>query len=519
MRAGLYSILAAACVLCAAGCSGGEGFGRGDARQGGSITVALAERPDSLDPAVAASSSALEVLWLTHLAPVTYARAEGAGGTALEPGLAEKMPETSKDGLVVTFTFRRGLRYSNGRGLRAGDFERAVKRAVLLSVRGLDEFGRVAGVRAFARRGDAASDIPGIKANDRTRRVRIALIAPDPELPAVLASPRAAPVPAGTPARELRKAPPGIGPYRVSPVPGRAAFLLERRLEFRLPGVPGGNLDEIAGQVVTDPARRARDAIGGRVDAVQGEPPLGRLVEIRSKYKDRYEEQPTLALDYVAIDPRRAPFDNKDLRRAVALSLDEAALRRIRDGFLDPTCNLLPPQVVGYRRLDPCPLGDPGKDPDLVLAADLVAKAPQPPPRVLVAAGSDRGGRALARYLAETLVKIGFHARPARTARERRRAQVSFRRRLPAIPSPVRYLDAAADPALRSRIALVELGGDPRKSAPEWAALDREAVDDAQIVPYGVETTGVLLSKRLDARNCSRFHPVYGLDLSSLCLR
>ena len=43
-------------------------------------------------------------------------------------------------------------------------------------------------------------------------------------------------------------------------------------------------------------------------------------------------------------------------------------------------------------------------------------------------------------------------------------------------------------------------------------------VEGALIAPYGVGTTGVLLSERLDAENCLRFHPVYGLDLSSLCL-
>ena len=44
-------------------------------------------------------------------------------------------------------------------------------------------------------------------------------------------------------------------------------------------------------------------------------------------------------------------------------------------------------------------------------------------------------------------------------------------------------------------------------------------VAQALLAPYGVSTTGVLLSERLDAENCLRHHPVHGLDLSSLCVR
>ena len=43
-------------------------------------------------------------------------------------------------------------------------------------------------------------------------------------------------------------------------------------------------------------------------------------------------------------------------------------------------------------------------------------------------------------------------------------------------------------------------------------------VQGALIAPFGVRTTGVLLSERLDADQCLRFHPVYGVDFSSLCL-
>jgi hypothetical protein len=37
-------------------------------------------------------------------------------------------------------------------------------------------------------------------------------------------------------------------------------------------------------------------------------------------------------------------------------------------------------------------------------------------------------------------------------------------------------------------------------------------------MPLGTERRSTFLSERLDAENCLRFQPLFGLDLSSLCL-
>lgn len=510
--------LGATCVLLA-GCSPGGEPELGDAREGGSVSVALAAAPETLDPAVANDPADLQAVWLVHTPLLTYARAEGAGGTQLVPGLAAEMPERSDDGRTFTLTLRQGLRYSDGRAVAASDFERGVKRALRLHPDGLELFGNVAGARRYSRSLLTDGDIEGISADGRTGRVRIDLVEPDPSFAYALAAPMAAPAPAGTPMRDLGLRPaPGVGPYRTAqPRPG-TEFLLERRRRFVLSGLPAGNVDEISGQVAESAAERTRAGIDGLIDVVQGEPPVELLPTIRSEYESRYEEHPTLALRYLALDTRESPFRDEDVRRALGFALDLAALDRLRDGFLEPTCNTVAPQVVGYRRLDPCPFGERQGNPDLVRAGELIEAAAPRLPRVLVWAGGPHGG-ASARHLKSTLGKIGLDARIARTPRERARAQVSFARRLPAVPLPGRYLEAVEDPVLESRVNLLQLESDPGEAAEDWAAIDREAVETAQVVPYGVETVGVLLSERMDRENCSRFHPVFGLDWSSLCLR
>ena len=135
-----------------------------------------------------------------------------------------------------------------------------------------------------------------------------------------------------------------------------------------------------------------------------------------------------------------------------------------------------------------------------------------------VAARGERAA-ALERYLVRTLDKVGFRARRARTAAERRRAQVTFPRVEPTLPLPGEYLEIVDDGVLRRRIDLLERDASPPESADEWATLDREVVEGAEVAPYGIETIGVLTSERMDVENCSRYHPVFGLDLSGLCLR
>ena len=329
----------------------------------------------------------------------------------------------------------------------------------------------------------------------------------------------AAPVPPGIPMRDqTARRPPGVGPYRAATTRRGTVFVLERRRGFSLPGVPAGRVDEVSGELVESSGDQTRAAIDGRVDVAEGRPPPDQIARVRSELKDRYGEHSTLALEYLAMDVSQPPFVSREMRRAVSFAIDEAQLQRLRQGFLAPSCNVVAPQVAGYRRIEPCPYGEREGNSDLVRARNLVKSSAQQPPRVTVSAGGSHAP-ALERYLVRTLDKVGFRARRAVTASERRRAQVSFQRVKPGLPLPGRYLEIVDDGVLRRRVALLERDAPPSEVADEWATLDREVVEGAEVAPYGIETTGVLMSERMDGQNCSRYHPVFGLDFSGLCLR
>ncbi len=514
------ALLALAFILSLAGCSSGFDQDRGDARRGGSILVGLTDRPDSLDPATATSPEALQALWLAYTPPMTYRHAPGANGTTVVPALADAAPKSVDGDATVTFRFRKGLRYSDGRSLLASDFERAWERALVLNPVVRRQLAGVKGASDYASAPDPRKGITGVSVDERTRTVRIELLAPDPGFSRLLTELWSAPVPSGTETVDRSSSPPaGIGPYSLAAPPRGRAYVLTRRKGFALSGVPAGNVDAITGTVESGVERRTAATLAGRLDATQGEPPTAQLPRIRSEEKARYREFQTLSARYLEFDLARRPFSDGDLRQAVSYALDLRTLTRLDAGFLEPTCNLIPPQVPGYVRLDPCPYGDREGNPDLLRAEQLVTKSPARRARVIVDGGQGPRANALARYGVDTLVKIGMRARLARTARDLRRAQLRFAATTPADPAPAPYFDPIEDSGVRSEAGALERGGTLASTADRWAGLDRTVVAGSIVAPYGVATTGVLLSDRLDAANCLRFSPVYGLDLSSLCLK
>jgi len=510
----LLAVLATAGLL-ATGCSDDATL-TSNANAGGSVVVAEAETPNSLDPALASTPAARRTAWLAYTPPLTYRRVEGQGGTELIPALVEKLPETSDDGRTYRLTVKPGLRYSNGQVLRASDFERAIARSMRLNRAAAGAFEHIVGARHYAASRGTSSDVPGIVAHDSKGVVRIELETPDRLFAYALATSWAAPVPRGTSLESLtERPPPGIGPYRVAQVRRGGDVVLERRESWQLAAVPAGKPREIVTRTIPDVEQRVRAVQDGRVDLVEGESPVRLLPDIRSAPGDRYEEHRTLRSLYVAIDADRAPFRDEDVRRALSLALDVSDLERIYDGFLKPSCNALPPDVPGYQAIDPCPFGDRSGDPDLLEASRLVERARARRTPVGIAQGGDSRGRALTAWLTRVLRKIGLAARPVPAAR----AQLAFATVDPSIPHPAAYFRSIDDPVLRARVRLLEQESDARDSVTDWARVDKDAVSKAYLAPFGVETAGVLASRRLDMANCSRFHAVMGMDYSSVCLR
>jgi ABC-type transport system substrate-binding protein len=426
-----------AAVLGLAGCMGGNNQ-EGSARDGGSIGIGASALPRTLDPALAAEPSELQLLWLVHTPLLTYRRAGGRDGTELVPGLAEDMPKVSGDGMTYRLSLRPGLTYSNGAPVRPGDFERAIDRLRAL----------------HSPLAPLYDEVVSIEADARTRLIEVTLARPDPAFPYTLALPAAAPVPRGTPQKDLSGRPPaGMGPYRL----------------------------------------------------------------VRSKYKDRYREDATASTVALVPDTDAAPFDDAAVRRAVGESLDAETLTRLYQGLLEPTCNLLPEVIRGYRKLDPCPYGDRKDPPDLPKAQDRIDNAAAAGAAVSVAA--DAGvPPAVERYVVGTLRKVGLAASTRRGG-----ALLRVQRFAPPVADPEAFLEpittSVLDTDLTDAVGDATLAETPEQADDAWPAADRLVVEQGYAAPLGSELRPAFLSERLDIENCFRFQPLFGLDLSSLCIK
>ncbi len=457
--------------------------------------------PTTLDPALADDVRELQVLRPVYTPLLTYPHEGGPEGVEPVPGLARARPRVSYDGLTYTLRLRPGLRYSNGVPVRAGDFERAIER-----LRALDS--PLAPLYA---------GIASIDADARTGLIRLTLTSSDPGLLQVLALPSSAPLPRGTPVRDLSRRPPaGAGAYRIERVRRRDRVVLTRAPRTLAPGGTEGHADRIAIVRAGPPAAQTRAVLSGALDVMQAPAPVSLLPEFRSVRKDRYLEETTTTTVALVPDTAAAPLYDVAVRRAIGQALDQETLTRLYRGQLEPSCNVLPAAVEGYRTLDPCPYGDRSEPADLAAAREGIEEAAPVFTRVRVES-ADGVPAPVVRYVAGTLRKIGLAA----SVGGGRGALLRVERIAPLVAHPAAYLDrfqSAGDFALSNELTAAATASSADEAADSWAAADERVVAEAYATPLGYERAPVLLSERMDAENCAVLHPVFGLDLAALCL-
>jgi YVTN family beta-propeller protein len=511
--------------------------------------------PRSLDPAVGGwDPDSARFVQLAYEGLLDYRREGGAGGARLIGGLATGVPKPADGGRRYVFHLRRGLRYSDGTPVRAGDFRASMERAWAVG----DEPGMpfpdsIEGVprcREAPRRCDLSR---GIVADERARTVTLRLSRPDPELLPTLTFPLLSVVPADTPRRALTSHPPaGTGPYRVErALPGRRA-VLARNPHFgpRGPdGRPVGYADRIE---ATGGSQRALMAAleRGRLDLVDVFDPATPqpLAALRTRIGTRLRSASATFTEYAWLNVEAPPFDDQRVRRALNLAIDRARVVDLTGGPIAgaPTCQLLPPGLPGYRPI--CPFTA-APSPASAWTAPDQAEA-----RRLVAASGARGTavevltwtpwRGVGRHLVEVLRELGFRSRQRVFADlgalidasldPRRRPQIGLNGWLADNPEPADFLNALVschgfgfgpdtripnlsrfcDPGIDAAIERARAEGPDASAA--WQRIERRIAERAPVVPLTTRRSVVATSPR--AGNL-QFHPSLGVMLDQVWVR
>jgi peptide/nickel transport system substrate-binding protein len=238
------------------------------------------------------------------------------------------------------------------------------------------------------------------------------------------------------------------------------------------------------------------------------------------------------------------PFDDIRVRRALNYGIDREQVARLYGGasLAEPTCQIVPPGLPGYRPYCPYTLG-PRRDgrwsrPDAVNARELVAASGTSGMRISVWAPRDEAFHAsVLRYVAEVLRGLGYrtdvHVVPRgaydealETGRVPLKPVTWFGGELGATDflrtwfacdgaeTRGRFCDPMLDRLMRGASALEATN--PRRAATVWGQIDRRVVDASAAIPLVTPRAVEFVSSRL--RNY-QFHPIWGLIVDQVWLR
>jgi len=531
--------------------------------RGGTLTMiaGLLPHDQNTDPAVAFTIPIWQMLSVTNDGLVGYRRVGGPLGDTLVPDLAQALPAPAGHGLTYTFHLRPGLRYSTGALVRPEDFRRAIERVFGLSqMSGAAAiYSGIAGARACEQAPSRCDLARGIVTSDRANTITFHLTAPDPDFLYKLAFSFAAAVPAGTPSHLIRpRQLPATGPYMTqSFVPGHR-WILVRNPRFRLwsdQAQPSGYPDRIVLRLDIPPGPAVDAVERGSADVLLSPSPA-RLPELATRYAGQLHSGPLGATIGLVLNTRVRPFNVLAARQAVNAAIDRNKLIQLIGGPLaaQPTCQVLPPALPGYRPYCPYTL-NPGPGgvwtaPDLARAERLVSASGTRGTRVTVvtgAFGTKIPDRATGRYLVSVLGQLGYRASLrvitdasayARTLYDsRQRTQVGWFSWYQDYPAPSDFisplltcrsflpgnplnLNAAefCNRRIDARVgqALMLQPRNPNAAAALWARIDREIADQAPWVPVYNPRSLVMLSARVGNY---QFDPYWSLLIDQLWVR
>ena len=258
--------------------------------------------------------------------------------------------DSSDGGRRWRFTLRRDARYHDGTLVRARDFAVSWAHTVELGLTGA-HLQDVVGYRAV--RNGRTDQLEGVRAIDSTT-LDVRLDRPMMDLPALVAHPTLAPLPAGaTTARRFADQPVGNGPYRMAERWGAGQFIRVQRDPDWQNG-PGewssARVQEIVFRTI-DPDAAYVAFQQGRVDVAPL--PAGARRQALRTYGPADQgrgpgvvDVPTPILYFLAFQMDTPPWDDVEVRRALSRAIDRAALVDAqRDLELDPARWIVPPAL------------------------------------------------------------------------------------------------------------------------------------------------------------------------------
>ena len=334
--------------------------------QGGVYRRPLATDPVTLDPA-----RPNDIYGRTIANQLFDGLVQFDGVLGIKPAIAETWT-ASRDGLVWTFTLKKGVKFHHGREVTAEDFIYSFTRIIDPKTKsaGAPLFMKIKGAREFAE--GHSTSVEGLTAPDRYT-LRISLTESQAPFVLSLAVGFAKVVPREVVEKlgeDFGRQPTGTGPFKfVEWVQGKHITLAANTDYFE--GRP--RLDRLEYRIFTGEALEGMFEEMERGNLEDSGIPARQRLKVLNGHKYNFVRRPILGIAFLGINTAEKPLDNPRLRQAINYAIDRRIIVReiYQDQYL-PGVGILPPGTYGY---DPKLLGYPY---DPKKAARLLADAGYP---------------------------------------------------------------------------------------------------------------------------------------------
>lgn len=520
--------------------------------RGGALRLGITVGFDSVDPAVSFSAPAWQEIANTNDGLVGYRRVGGGAGAVIVPDLAVAIPAPTDGGHTYTFQVRRGVSYSTGGTVKPSDFRFALERALKVPNGPAAFFlTHIVGAQQCVSTPARCSLAKGVVTDDAAGTVTFHLIKPDWDLMSELTLPFADAVAPGAPAPGPKSIVPATGPYQITSYIPNHELTLTRNPHFKQwssQAQPSGFPNRITWQLDLSDAQQASMIAKGELDAAPGySPKPGQdpaVTRLAAQFPDQAHINTRVDVSAFVLNARTPPFDNVLARRAVNFAINRrAALQAFGgSGAGEITCQILPPNIPGYRPYCPYTVGATDSSgawlgPDLTRARHLVAQSGAFGASVTVR--SSVADKAFAAVLVSALRSLGYHVHFSARMSDNDYFNMLYSPSgvqagpfgwIDDYPAPSDFLELQlacgssanvshfCDPKIdRTMTRADELQStDPAQAALLWERIDREMTDQAPWVP-------VLNDRRTDllARGVANYQhqPQWGLLVDQLWVR
>jgi len=332
----------------------------GTAQKGGTLRVSLNTDLDYVDPALAYYTVSWSIEYATCSNLMNYPDAPAPRGSRLTPEVAQGFPKISKDGKTYTFTLKKTYKFSNGAKVTAANYAAAINRNLNPKMASPAQpfIEDILGAKAVIDGG--ATKASGVKVLS-PYKLRIRLTKRAPDLLSRLAMPFFCAIPANLPINPDGISAPvvGSGPYYIAKWEPKRSITVLRNRFYKGPRPHNVNAVEYD---IGLPLTTIRLNIENNTSDYPGDglPPaafaeLGQKYGVRKGSPGQFFVNPSAAFRYLAMNHDRPLFGgsaagNIGLKKAVNNAIDRIAMINQRGAYAGVINDqYMPPSMRGFQ--------------------------------------------------------------------------------------------------------------------------------------------------------------------------